>query len=96
MTDGKRLWTIWQSELREFQSLFTRGGWVRFVDWATGTVLCDEEHTVTQILTSADMKSRWRAVDLSTVRVAALLPQESIARGRGIQDEDSPCGRPRK
>lgn len=63
MNDGRRLWTIWQSELREFQSLFTRGGWVRFVDWATGTVLCDEEHTVTQILTSADMESRWRAVE---------------------------------
>lgn len=63
MDDGKVLGLIWQSLLREFQRQFTRGGWVRFVEWVTGTVLCDEEHTVTQILTSMELQSRWRAVE---------------------------------
>lgn len=63
MDDAKELWSLWQSLLREFQPDFTRGGWVRFVDWVTGTVLCDEEHTVTQILTSVGLESRWRAVE---------------------------------
>lgn len=63
MDDGRALGSIWQSLLREFQRQFTRGGWVRFVEWVTGTVLCDEEHTVTQILTSMGLQSRWRAVE---------------------------------
>ncbi|HUT93047.1 MAG TPA: transposase [Thermoguttaceae bacterium] len=63
MDDGRTLGSIWQSLLREFQPEFTQGGWVRFVDWITGTVLCDEEHTVTQILTSVGLESRWRAVE---------------------------------
>jgi len=63
MDDARELWPLWQSLLREFQPEFTRGGWVRFVDWVTGTVLCDEEHTVTQILTSVGLESRWRAVE---------------------------------
>ncbi len=63
MDDGKALRSIWQSFLRGFQPQFTCGGWVRFVDWVTGTVLCDEEHTVTQILTSMGLEYRWRAVE---------------------------------
>ena len=63
MDDGKSLWSIWQSLLRDFQRQFTRGGWIRFVDWTTGMVLCDEEHTVTQILTSTGMESRWRVLE---------------------------------
>jgi len=63
MDDGKWLWSIWQSLLSEFKPQFTRGGWVRFVDWVTGTVLCDEEHTVTQILTSVGLESRWRNLE---------------------------------
>ncbi len=63
MDDGKQLWSIWQSLLSEFKPQFTRGGWVRFVDWVTGMVLCDEEHTVTQILTSVGLESRWRNLE---------------------------------
>ncbi len=62
MDDGKQLWSIWQSLLSEFKPQFTRGGWVRFVDWVTGMVLCDEEHTVTQVLTSVGLESRWRTL----------------------------------
>ncbi len=63
MDDGKTLQTIWQSLVADFQPLFTRGGWVRFLDWGTGMILCDEEHTVTQILTSMGHESRWRVME---------------------------------
>jgi hypothetical protein len=63
MDDGKALGAIWQSLLGEFQSTFTCGGWSRFVEWTTGTVLCDEEHTVTQNLTSMGLESHWQAME---------------------------------
>ena len=63
MDDGRALGAIWQSLLQEFQSTFTCGGWSRFVEWTTGTVLCDEEHTVTQILTSMGLESHWQAME---------------------------------
>jgi hypothetical protein len=63
MDDARELWSFWQSLVSEFKPVFTRGGWVRFVDWVTGTVLCDEEHTVTQILTSIGLESRWRVLE---------------------------------
>jgi hypothetical protein len=63
MDDGKELCRLWQSLLLGFRSQFTRGGWVRFVQWVTGMVLCDEEHTITQILTSLGLESRWRALE---------------------------------
>ncbi|OHB73570.1 MAG: hypothetical protein A2V70_20650 [Planctomycetes bacterium RBG_13_63_9] len=62
MDDGKELCRLWQSLLRDFRPQFARGGWVRFVQWVTGMVLCDEEHTITQILTSLGMESRWRVL----------------------------------
>ena len=63
MEDAKRLWSDWQSLLRGFQPEFTRAGWVRFVDWVTGMVLCDEEHTITQILTVLGLESHWRVAE---------------------------------
>jgi hypothetical protein len=36
---------------------------VRFGQWVTGTVLCGEEHTITQILVSLALESRWRAME---------------------------------
>ena len=33
---------------------------MRFVQWVTGMALCDEEHTITQILTTLGLESRWR------------------------------------
>lgn len=78
MDDGKRLWSIWQSLLSEFKPQFTRGGWVRFVDWVTGTVLCDEEHTVTQILTSVGLESRWR--NLEAFAEYGSFPREAVER----------------
>jgi hypothetical protein len=63
MDDAKRLWSEWQSLLTNFQPLFTRAGWVRFVDWITGMVLCDEEHTITQILTTLGLESQWRVAE---------------------------------
>jgi hypothetical protein len=63
MDDVRTLESLWQSLVEKFQPHFTRGGWVRFVDWATGMILCDEEHTVTQILTSMDMPTQWRTLE---------------------------------
>src|SRR3990172_4135552 len=63
MEDAKQVWSWWQSLLANFGSVFTRPGWVRFVQWVTGMVLCDEEHTITQILVSLALESRWRALE---------------------------------
>jgi len=63
MDDAKELWSWWQSLLAPFRYEFTSGGWVRFVQWVTGTVLCAEEHTITQILTALGLESQWRNVE---------------------------------
>lgn len=63
MDDAKQLWSWWQSLLAGFGPVFTRPGWVRFVQWVTGMVMGWEEHTITQILVSMNMESRWRAME---------------------------------
>ncbi len=63
MDDAKALWRRWQRLLNRFSAWFTRPGWVRFAQWVTGTVLCWEEHTITQILTSMGLESRWRVLE---------------------------------
>ena len=63
MDDAKELWSWWQSLLAVFREEFTLGGWARFAQWVTGTVLCQEEHTITQILTALGMESAWRNVE---------------------------------
>lgn len=60
MDDGKQLWSIWQEQLQAFTGDFTRPGWVRFAHWVSGTALCDEQHTITQELTSLGMQEQWR------------------------------------
>ena len=42
-----------------FRPVFTRPGWVRFVQGGTGTVLCWEEPTMTQMRVSLGLESRW-------------------------------------
>jgi DDE superfamily endonuclease len=63
MDDAKQLWASWQSLVVSFGTVFTRPGWVRFVQWTTGTVLCPEEHTITQILVAAGLEGRWRSME---------------------------------
>ncbi len=63
MDDAKQLWSWWQSLLAAFGPVFTRPGWVRFVQWVTGMVMGWEEHTITQILVSLGLESRWRAME---------------------------------
>lgn len=63
MDQATQLWTWWLSLLRPFAIVFTRPGWVRFVQWMTGMVLCWEEHTLTQILTALGLESRWRVLE---------------------------------
>lgn len=63
MDDANGLWTLWQSLIVHYGTVFTRPGWVRFVQWVTGTVLCGEEHTITQIVVSVGMDTRWRNLE---------------------------------
>lgn len=63
MEDARQLWSWWQSLLSVFGSVFTRPGWVRFVQWVTGMVMGWEEHTITQILVSMGLESRWRVME---------------------------------
>ena len=60
MADGKQLWAIWQRLLAWFAPVFTRRGWVRFAQWVSGTVLCDEQHTITQEVTRLGLADQWR------------------------------------
>jgi DDE superfamily endonuclease len=94
MEQAIQLWVWWLSLMSEFAPVFTRPGWVRFVQWVTGMVLCWEDHTLTQILTALGLESRWRvlehvaeygawdreAVERHTLR---LLEQERPARWGG-------------
>jgi hypothetical protein len=59
MQEATQLWAWWQALCAPFAAVFTRQGWVRFVQWVTGTVLCWEEHTLTQILTALALEPRW-------------------------------------
>jgi hypothetical protein len=63
MEQATPLWGWWVSLLSAFAPVFTRPGWVRFVQWVTGMVLCWEEHTITQILTALGLESRWRVLE---------------------------------
>jgi DDE superfamily endonuclease len=63
MDDAKELWSWWQLLLVAFRGGFTLGGWARFVQWVTGTVLCPEEHTITQILTALGLEAEWRNLE---------------------------------
>jgi|WetSurMetagenome_2_1015567.scaffolds.fasta_scaffold121230_1 hypothetical protein len=63
MDDAKGLCSEWQSLLEYFRPVFTLGGWARFVQWATGTVLCSEEHTITQILMGLGLEDQWRNIE---------------------------------
>lgn len=63
MEDAKTLWSIWQDLLGCFRGVFTRPGFVRFVQWVTALVLCDQEHTITQALTSVGQEAQWRNLE---------------------------------
>jgi hypothetical protein len=63
MDQAIQLWTWWLSLLSPFAVVFTRPGWVRFVQWVTGMVLCWEEHTMTQLLAALGLESRWRVLE---------------------------------
>ena len=63
MPEATQVWEWWQALCAPFAAVFTRPGWVRFVPWVTGMVLCGEEHTVTQILTALGLESRWRVLE---------------------------------
>jgi DDE superfamily endonuclease len=63
MDEATQLWEWWQALCGHFTAVFTQPGWVRFVQWVTGMVLCWEEHTLTQIVTALGLESRWRVLE---------------------------------
>jgi DDE superfamily endonuclease len=63
MAEANQLWVWWQALLSVYAPVFTRPGWVRFVQWVTGMVLCWEEHTLTQVLTALGLEARWRVLE---------------------------------
>jgi hypothetical protein len=63
MSEATHLWDGWQALVGAFAAVFTQPGWVRFVQWVTGMVLCWEEHTITQILTALGLEARWRVLE---------------------------------
>jgi hypothetical protein len=63
MDQATPLWTWSLSLLSPFALVCTRPGWVRFVQWVMGMVLCWEEHTITQLLTALGLESRWRVLE---------------------------------
>jgi hypothetical protein len=80
-----------QALLGAFAAVFTRPGWVRVVPWVTGMVRCDEEQTITPLLTALGLEARWRvrahvaesgAWDCAAVarQTLRLLEQEQPAR----------------
>ena len=60
MEDAKQLCLAWQHNLEAFSPVFTSRGWVRFCQWTTATVLCDEEHTITREALSSGLVEQWR------------------------------------
>jgi hypothetical protein len=63
MDQAIQLWNWWLPLLRPFADSFTRPGWVRFVQWVSGMVLCWEEHTLTQVLMAIGLETRWRVLE---------------------------------
>jgi hypothetical protein len=63
MDQATQLWTWWVSLLSAFAPVFTGPGWIRFVQWVTGMVLCWEEQTITPLLTAVGLESRWRVLE---------------------------------
>jgi hypothetical protein len=103
MDQATPLWGWWLSWLSAFAPVFTRPGWVRFVQWVTGMVLCWEEHTLTQILTAMRLESRWRvlepcaasgvwdreAVERQTLRLLGQEPPGQWGRDHPVALEDT-------
>ena len=64
MDDAKSIWSLWQSMLETFSNPVLRAAaGSAFAQWVTGMVLCDEEHTITQCLTSCAAEDRWRVIE---------------------------------
>jgi hypothetical protein len=60
---AKHLWALWQALLLPYALTFTDPGYRRFVEWVTGLVLNDEEHTITQSLIGLERVGDWKALE---------------------------------
>src|SRR5262245_49907203 len=57
------LWSLWQALLQPFYHAFTPRGFPSLVEWITGLVLNDEEHTITQSLIGLDLPQDWKHLE---------------------------------
>jgi DDE superfamily endonuclease len=103
MHEATQLWEWWQALVSPFATVFTQPGWVRFVQWVTGMVLCWEEHTLTPIVTALGLESRWcvlehfaeygawerEAVERHTLRVIEQARPERWGRYHPIAIDDT-------
>ena len=90
MAEAKQLWAWWQALLSVYAPVFTRPGWVRFVQWVTGMVLCWEEHTLTQLLTAVGLEARWRVLE-AFAEYGAWPHEEVERRTRRLVDQEWPA-----
>jgi len=110
MADPTALVRLWRQLLAPFARVRTRPGFARFAQWVTGTVLADEEHTVTQILTSMGLHDRWRvaerfaecgafrreAIERRTRRLIEAQRSPRFAGYRAVALDDTKCHRTSK
>jgi hypothetical protein len=90
MEEGKQLWSIWQRLLSWFGGVFTRPGWVRFAQWVSGTVLCDEQHTITQEVTSLGLIPQWRNLE-HFAEYGAFDERAVEGALMGLVEQEHPC-----
>lgn len=90
MDDSKQLWSIWQRLLSWFSGAFTRPGWVRFAQWVTGTVLCDEQHTITQEVTCVGLIPQWRNLE-HLAEYGAFDERAVETELMGLVESEHPC-----
>lgn len=92
--EAKQLWTWWQAVLSVYAPVFTRPGWVRFVQWVPGMVLCGEGHTITQILTALGLEARGRVLEHFAAYGA--WPREEVERrAMRVVEQERPARRGR-
>jgi len=70
MEDSKTVWGEVQAILAPFRGCFTEPGFVRFAEWVVGMLVNQEEHTITQALTTMGQEADWMALEAFAERGA--------------------------
>lgn len=70
MEDYRIAWRMVQEILAPYRGCFTEPGFVRFAEWVVGMLVNQEEHTITQALTTMGRESDWTALEAFAERGA--------------------------